>query len=889
MEDGRLDGARKPNMTTAFDWKQVAEQARALLKSKVVNEANGLQLNDGQRASLLTLCDRLEHNGVILADEVGMGKTRIAVALAHCVCAAGGRVAIIVPPGLGGQWQSELSRGRQLRPEMLRTYLQYLQAWRTDASPRPWFKEPVVLISHGFNRWPPGKLKDWRWSLLPETLARYEKDVLHTSLPYGYHDCAALDDPETRSAGASIASYLGSSSPSSEVRRTIEEVKLSIPIWKRSTESGRHSADGPLRRQIDRVTGLGLGAFDLVIIDEAHKSRGDDSLLSSLLDRVLVENLGSRRVGMSATPVELDASQWQQSLSRIGVVDDDLTKTIDSYVASVEKLRRSPHDAHAEASYVAAAAQYKKSLDPYLLRRDKREDAAVRSFVERTLLPTNSYRDVGVLPVALESMPPGWKKAVCAAEALSFVSNSHEDGDGKRQRLTIGNGHGVARLIDEIMNKNEKSESDVPPSMDESVKDKRKKRSDWWKEAMRLALQPHGSGETLLYQHPALLEAINYIEAISTKEKVLVFARYREPMQALMKLLNARALLRALENGTPWPQKAVPEAEREAVLVAHRQLFGREADLTALDGQLQHSYRGLENSRQRFRNGLLTKLVEGFSSLDAKVGARYSELIALLQEPGSPLADISAATRALTIISRALAEHFGETAEAATPTQLTETLMRLIEATGNRDIPIDDRDDLDAGNEAHSRDWTMALEQLDSDYAHTSGRFARQLHGDMGPVTRRLLQLGFNRSSSYPRVLIAQSTVGREGLNLHESCRTVVLLHLEWNPAVVEQQIGRVDRLGSLWQQLLEAEPSDSPQTNEVPRIRVRQIVFEGTYDEGHWRILEQRWNLLRAQLHGDILPIPADPTPEQRALLDRVAAAAPRFSPTALGADLAI
>ena len=37
----------------------------------------------------------------VIADEVGMGKTRIAVEVARSVIEAGGRVAILVPPGLG--------------------------------------------------------------------------------------------------------------------------------------------------------------------------------------------------------------------------------------------------------------------------------------------------------------------------------------------------------------------------------------------------------------------------------------------------------------------------------------------------------------------------------------------------------------------------------------------------------------------------------------------------------------------------------------------------------------------------------------------------------------------------------------------------------------------
>jgi hypothetical protein len=42
-------------------------------------------LNDGQRASLLAIADRIGSNGVIVADEVGMGKTRIAVFVATAV------------------------------------------------------------------------------------------------------------------------------------------------------------------------------------------------------------------------------------------------------------------------------------------------------------------------------------------------------------------------------------------------------------------------------------------------------------------------------------------------------------------------------------------------------------------------------------------------------------------------------------------------------------------------------------------------------------------------------------------------------------------------------------------------------------------------------------
>ena len=45
-------------------------------------------------------------------------------------------------------------------------------------------------------------------------------------------------------------------------------------------------------------------------------------------------------------------------------------------------------------------------------------------------------------------------------------------------------------------------------------------------------------------------------------------------------------------------------------------------------------------------------------------------------------------------------------------------------------------------------------------------------------------------------VLIANEVM-QEGLDLHRSCRRVVHHDLPWNPAQLEQRVGRVDRLGS--------------------------------------------------------------------------------------------
>src|SRR5688572_15095902 len=96
------------------EWAEVAE----LIRKDVDNRTIEI-IDDGQASSLRAVADRLPNNGIIIADEVGMGKTRIAVVVAKAVIAAGGRVAILVPPGLGYQWGEELRKVDVESPQIL--------------------------------------------------------------------------------------------------------------------------------------------------------------------------------------------------------------------------------------------------------------------------------------------------------------------------------------------------------------------------------------------------------------------------------------------------------------------------------------------------------------------------------------------------------------------------------------------------------------------------------------------------------------------------------------------------------------------------------------------------------------------------------------------------
>jgi superfamily II DNA/RNA helicase len=86
--------------------------------------------------------------------------------------------------------------------------------------------------------------------------------------------------------------------------------------------------------------------------------------------------------------------------------------------------------------------------------------------------------------------------------------------------------------------------------------------------------------------------------------------------------------------------------------------------------------------------------------------------------------------------------------------------------------------------------------------------------------------LAFN-TPFFPEVLVASSVMA-EGVDLHLDCRNVIHHDLDWNPSVLEQRTGRVDRLGS------KGEVTKQP-------IHVYEPFLEATQDEKLFRVVKDR------------------------------------------------
>lgn len=861
-------------------WEHVAEilDSRAA-EAESLDDENAL-LDEGQRASIRVIAERLRdgRRALLIADEVGMGKTRIAVALIDAVRRCGGRAAIVMPAGLGSQWQAELRLfypdDRTLLP--LRSYESFVRGFgsegddnltagwqkRRDARLRDrrqqrelphgaWRDEKILMISHAFARMafplPVNGGIPWRRELMPalEALCRGRRRNM----------CDGGRGERRATHRAAHAVFETLAFQSLEIEQALD--------WRRVSSDD-------YRRAVLPVIGRALGRFDLVVIDEAHKARGEDSSLSRILGPLIWESEDPFRIGMTATPVELDADQWRNTLKRLvdtqsAATDDGvsgrlsaLEKPISDYAATAKRLRTEPLSEALVTEFESVAARFSCALGPYVIRRDKRSDKELKAFQVRHGI---DYRDIRTVSVAPAKMGRDWLRAFCAAEALSLLPNT--DRAAKRHRLMLEKAHGLDKLI-----------------LQDGV-EARAVECDFWS---RNALLPVG---TSIFEHPAILAAVKTIEAATGEgRKVLVFGTLIRPLQALTRLLDARAMLRHLAEGRHWPTSRVSAGGEDAVHAALRAPDRPPRAPDSVDGVNLLLKERYDSAHRKREIGL--RVVRREIIALARAGEETASIISQIW-PAGDAGDFPGESRIARLLE-ALESRLARRPEAHgageptdwTAERLLEEARRLISelSEGAGDGFAEETPD---GSAARDESRLQLLSNHLDDYSGREGSFARLLYGQTTPQTRRLLQAAFNREGSWPMVMVAQSMVGREGLNLHEECRTVVLLHAEWNPGVVEQQIGRVDRKDS---RFLKDYRAGVWPNNEAtpPRIEIHCIQMEGGYDSLHWAVLKERWAALRAQLHGDVVAIQdrehARSDPSVAGLIKRLDLAAPDFHP---------
>lgn len=124
-------------------------------------------------------------------------------------------------------------------------------------------------------------------------------------------------------------------------------------------------------------------------------------------------------------------------------------------------------------------------------------------------------------------------------------------------------------------------------------------------------------------------------------------------------------------------------------------------------------------------------------------------------------------------------------------------------------------------------------------------QFVALVKGGGDAQTRERIFAGFN-TPLLPEVLICTS-VGQEGIDLHRHCRNVVHYDLAWNPAVLEQRTGRVDRIGC------KTFRERSTNGQDPLFLEIGVPFLAGTYDERMYEELRLRSQMFEVLTGGDV------------------------------------
>ncbi|MQA37044.1 SNF2-related protein [Rugamonas aquatica] len=861
-------------MKHPFDWDPVWEHMRQLAAIDTLWRAD-------QQHSLAWMTGRLQQqNGVLIADEVGLGKTRLAIALAVCVVACGGRAAIMVPPGLTYQWCEEELRGflRQMqelklawapadiRPKILRTYPDLFSAENAD-EPYPFSnKNKIVFMSHRFG--------------LPQRLGAVKKDDLW-ALPFLLKNDISKDERRgygTGKLGVSDQQYDAIAWLAKNLPGPLRKRLRGSELGRASTATLTEDENSILFRNL---IGELVGDFELLVIDEAHKNRAGteysstekalsttlQSRLSACIRDILLRpgsvTADAKRVALTATPMEMDVSQWTSILNRIGIQHETIGKlktAVEAFATAVDNVHTGGAQELKQLSDAAAAFQ--SGLQPYVTRRLWRDHPCVQKFARHGGQDNKAHphRRMRNHVVPLTSLQAEERELLAYMEGLAVASK----GLATEHRLkSAGSRHSQALPL--ISEQARMATKPAGPAEDMSpVEQAKRQRQAYWLEKVQALTASQGDvaakPEWSLQWHPKVRRAIGLIEEMTqTGKKILVFGEFIAPMLALDRALNIRHYLRHIRKDIPIPLPAGihlddPDMLRwlrsEDMEFSRQQIAAFEEDAKRLGARYTLERASLRNACR--------------DSVDA-----YFNETSQFNSPLPP--ELSAILVTWLVQQLCTSDALGAFSGSGRRNDVRAAVEMLLLDLKDADPAGKDAGDEDAAQKPFN--WRNAVQTVEQELEKdSSGKYqfrmsphSRVLYGEVKASTRRVRQSTFNNRQLNPQVLIAQSAIASEGLNLHRACRTVVLFHLDWNPGRIEQQIGRVDRQDSAWMH----EFADWRGSGEAPAIEIHTIALAGTYDAARSRVVQQRAKVLRSQLFGEVLPL------EQLSLLSEEARAA--------------
>jgi len=312
--------------------------------------------------------------------------------------------------------------------------------------------------------------------------------------------------------------------------------------------------------------------------------------------------------------------------------------------------------------------------------------------------------------------------------------------------------------------------------------------------------------EDIRSRHPKVLQTINRaIELWWKGEKSLIFCHYRATGRALRRYVSLRMEDELIKQGAA----KLGVADRDAVTQR----------LARLGDQFFDANRSLRLRAEE----LLRALVQDYPQFTAEEADAVVEVA--LRFLRTPSFLVRYFPLAATDPASALADTFG--AADASGLTLRQKLSKFCEflatrcESGERGEYLKALQSIQTGT--FRRDGTDPEDPTDDVRYLPNVRLA---NGEVQPEQRRRIMLAFN-TPFFPEILIASSVFG-EGVDLQMDCRFVVHHDLSWNPSVIEQRTGRVDRIGA------KAERAGKP-------IHVYLPFVTATQDEKMFRVVQDR------------------------------------------------
>jgi len=831
--------------------------------------------SDRQMRTAAAILERFDdQQGVVLADEVGMGKTFVALAVAVAAVEATKRerpVVVMVPPAVAHKWPSDwevfrdrcLPAGSTLRattepvtrashflrllddPPEQRKHLIFLTHGSMRMALRDPFIKLAVLRQALFNR----RRDDYRSArkVLPRWASQliddrwFDEERTERLLSAHPTEWLSLCEDRPSLDDDPVPQFLFDAIERIDLD-PVREVLLDLPI--RSSRNMPQRISTVRERLKAAITPLWseiIGALELdlplLVLDEAHHVKNPNRLASLFFDRDetssgvegALAGAFDRMLFLTATPFQLGHHELINVIRRFGAVRQTSGERA-TFEARLETLTsalgRSQEDAaRLDRTWGRLTPDLLEGLGsgwwssplselPEPVRPIARSaQAAAASFgdaqTELARWVVRHRRDnkrevlggAGVLPghdaaaPAPGSYPPGIEvdgdsalPFLLAARAESLVSLLSLRGNAASRAIFS---EGLASSYDAFRHR---ATDDLDAEPDEEVPGE----FTWYLDQIARFIPV--DDPRLLDTHPKIDATVQRVlELWRRGEKVLVFSFYRATGRALRRAISA-ALDNELTQRAEQAGTTLNELQRRA---------GTQLDASSPAARLvNEQVRSIGDARCLAPNDRdeLAETVLRFLRTPA-FQVRFLGLDVDLRD------GIAAAFARSDPMGTDLVDRIEAFAERVADLVDHERLELWTDLKGIQTGDIRGR----STSRGQADDWS------------TTSAIVRLANGETAQETRQRLMRTFN-TPFFPEVLVASSVMA-EGVDLHRDCRHVIHHDLAWNPSVLEQRTGRVDRVGS------KAQRTGDP-------VVVYEPYLAGTQDERLYRVVKdrQRW-----------------------------------------------